>query len=487
MKKILKRVATVSCAALFAVSGASCDNQKEIVNAYDIAVKNGFVGTEQEWLNSLKGSNGQDAESISIEETYAAAQKNGYTGSFLDFLKEYLSVDVAENNNTETIADNMMSVVSIYCSFTITTASGFWGATSTEITSSAGSGVIIGLNKEAGNAYIVTNYHVIYNSESNSDTHISDSIYLYTYGALNMYSTKTGKDEDGDGIRATYVGGAMDYDIAILEVSGSEFIQNNDVRVAKIGNSENVKVGEKVYAIGNPDGAGIAVTSGIVSVESEYISMSSTDGANREVSYRVMRTDAAINHGNSGGALFNAQGELIGITNAKNASDDVDNMGYALPITQVKYLCENLMDNDGVVKRAMLGVMVRIIESNAVFENGELSIHEVFIVDTDSDTSETEKNPSSSGSSDSSGKDKDKNLTAADGKLRFGDTFKSITIIHAGESTGQTTTLDRRYQLNDLLLTVRFGDTVILTVVREGVETTETIVYDNENYFTIYK
>lgn len=466
MKKILKRIASISCAALLAVGCTACfGEEKEIINAYDIAVKNGFVGTEEEWLESLKGANGKDAADITIQDAYEAAKANGYEGSFLDFVKEYMEVDVQEDNDTAMIAQNMMSVVSIYCGFTTTSIGGMWGGGSTSVYSSAGSGVIIDLNKEAGNALIVTNYHVIYDADCDTATHISDSIYLYTYGALNKYSTTTGKDEGGDGIKATFVGGAMDYDIALLKVEGSEILKNSEVNEAKIGNSEEVQVGEKVFAIGNPDGAGMAVTSGLISVESEYIAMTSTDGANREVSYRVMRTDAAINHGNSGGALFNANGELIGITNAKNASEDVDNMGYALPITQVKYLCDNLLDNGGVVKRAMLGIVVKATASEAVFENGRLTVYEEFIVDSTAIATES----------------------AAYNKLQFGDQFKSITIIHQGETEGETTVFARRYQLNDLLLTVRKGDTVILTVVRDGMEIDVEIKYDKDAYFTQYK
>ena len=82
MKKILKKIAIISCAALIAVSSAACTGgEKEIVNAYDIAVKNGFVGTEQEWLQSLKGENGQDAADITIQDAYEAAQANGFQGS----------------------------------------------------------------------------------------------------------------------------------------------------------------------------------------------------------------------------------------------------------------------------------------------------------------------------------------------------------------------------------------------------------------------
>ena len=115
MKKILKSVASIACAAMLTVACTACfGEEKEIINAYDIAVKNGFVGTEEEWLESLKGANGKDAADITIQDAYEAAKANGYEGSFLDFVKEYMEVDVQEDNDTAMIAQNMMSVVSIY-------------------------------------------------------------------------------------------------------------------------------------------------------------------------------------------------------------------------------------------------------------------------------------------------------------------------------------------------------------------------------------
>lgn len=471
MNKIIKNVlavasATLMAASAFALIAIGVDALKKedtVINAYEIAQQNGFEGTEEEWLASLRGVNGEDAEQISINDVYEEAQKNGYTGTFLDFLKEYLSVEMQDNHNTEMIAKNALSVVSINCSFkknVIVNGGGWWGGTTTQekLYTAAGSGVIIDLNKEAGNAYIVTNYHVIYDSESLTANKISDEIYLYTYGAFNGFSKQTGKDEGGDGIKATYVGGAMDYDIALLKVEGSEILRGSEVTEAKIGDSQDVQVGENVFAIGNPDGAGISVTNGLISVDSEYISMGSTDGANRAVSYRVMRTDAAINPGNSGGALFNADGELIGITNAKSVENGVDNMCYALPITQVRYVWENILDNGGTLQRAMLGVVVQTTDSSAVYENGKVSIKESFLV-ASTDIEKT---------------------AAAYGKLKYGDIFQSITL------HGKTIELDRRYYLNDLLLTVRKGDTVTLTVIRDGVETNVDIVYDQDGYFTQY-
>lgn len=247
MKRICKAFIAAGCAIVTVFGFAACDfGVNAPKSAYQVAVENGFTGTEQEWLNSLKGSNGSDGSDLDIEEIYNAAVKNGYTGTFLEFLKEYLSVDVSENNNTDTIAHNMMSVVSVYCGFTVTTkiGGGFFGGgtTQTSIVSSAGSGVIVGLNKEAGNAYVVTNYHVVYDADS--DTGISESIYLYLYGDMNTFDTSLGKDQE-NGIRATYVGGAMNYDIALLEVSGSSVLMESEAEAAEIGDSDSLSAGEK--------------------------------------------------------------------------------------------------------------------------------------------------------------------------------------------------------------------------------------------------
>ncbi len=458
MRKICKSILTVACAALFMFNFTACE-QKEIINAYDIAVQNGFQGTEEEWLSSLKGSNGMDGAGLDIQDVYEAAQANGYEGSFLEFIKEYLNADVQEDNDTKTIAENMLSVVSIYCGFSKVEESDNWLKPSQTVNySSAGSGVIVELNKEAGNATVITNYHVLYDANCNTSNHISDAIYLYPYGALNKYSTESNSDEGGDGIRARYVGGAMDYDIAVLKIEGSDFIRNNPVTVAEIGDSESVSVGEKVFAIGNPDGAGMSVVGGLLSVESEYIEMSATDNSGRTVSYRVMRTDAAINSGNSGGALFNAQGKLIGITNAKNVGSDVDNMCYALPMAQVKNLYKNILDNGGVLLRAMLGVMAEKIASKPVWKDGRLTVEEEIIINA-TEIAQT---------------------SAAYNKLKFGDKFISITI------DGVTTPITKLHHVNDQLLKVRKGDTITIKVLRDGMEKDIEITYDKDFYFTKY-
>lgn len=459
MRKFWKGAVSLLCAATMSLSLTACN--KVYISAYEIAVKNGFEGTEEEWLLSLKGKDGSDAPALTFEDLYETAKKAGYTGTLLDFCLQ-VGVDVVEDNDTAQIAQGMTSVVSITCAFEKNVRSGWGQTTTTEYyAATAGSGVVLDINKEAGTAYIVTNYHVVYDDECNTDNHVANRIYLYAYGGLNLFNGKTGYDTSGDYMEATYVGGAMDYDIALLKVEGSEVLKNSVLQKAKVGSSEDVRIGEKAYVIGNPEGAGIAVTGGAISVDSEYINMTSTDGK-RTVDYRVIRTDAAINGGNSGGALYNAKGELVGIVNAKSVGEDMDNMGYALPITQVKEICKNIWDNGGVVKRAMLGVVVATNASEVSFdENGDLVTTETFVI-----SSAATKG------------------AAAYGKLNVGDIFRYIQI-----NDGEKVYFTRQYQLHDQLLSVRMGDKVVLGMTREDNNVGDVeveIVYDKDTYFTTY-
>ena len=98
MKKMLKSVTALALTALMAVGFTAC-NQTEVINAYDIAVQNGFMGTEAEWLASLQGINGQDGKDLDIDEVYKSAQADGYTGTLLEFIQEYLNVDLREDND----------------------------------------------------------------------------------------------------------------------------------------------------------------------------------------------------------------------------------------------------------------------------------------------------------------------------------------------------------------------------------------------------
>ena len=143
----------------------------------------------------------------------------------------------------------MLSSVSI-------TASGLGG-----LEGGAGSGIIYKLDKNVGTAFIITNYHVVYGENANNEFKVCDDIKVYLCGS----EINNGIDNDM-GINAEFIGGSMYYDIAILKVTNSELLKNSIARQAKIIDSDSVYAGQSVYAVGNAEGYGISVTSGIVKI-----------------------------------------------------------------------------------------------------------------------------------------------------------------------------------------------------------------------------
>ena len=174
---------------------------------------------------------------------------------------------------------------------------------------SVGSGVII--NNENGEIDILTNYHVIENAKTLTCTLVDNS---------NVEATVKGVDKDRD--------------LAVISIKTKDLSESTlkAIAVATIGDSDKLQVGEQVVAIGNALGYGQSVTTGIVSATNRSVSTSS----DTDTSKSYIQTDAAINPGNSGGALLNMSGELIGINSAKLSDTDVEGMGYAIAISDVK-------------------------------------------------------------------------------------------------------------------------------------------------------
>lgn len=200
----------------------------------------------------------------------------------------------------------------------------FFGNYQTESISS-GSGIIVGQNDKE--LLIVTNYHVVADSKE----------------LTVVFSHEEAEALKGD---TSYMNVAQvkgydaNKDIAVISVKLSEISDETkkEIKVAAIGNSDDIKLGSGVVAIGNSLGYGQSVTHGIVSALDREITMQGSQNANKYI-----QTDAAINGGNSGGALLNMKGELIGINTAKIAASGVEGMGYAIPITDVEDLINNLM------------------------------------------------------------------------------------------------------------------------------------------------
>lgn len=324
----------------------------------------------------------------------------------------------------------MLSVVSIVSSFEVNYGS----------QGSVGSGVIYKLDKQKGDAYIITNYHVVFNRYAITKGGISEDIGLYLYGMeLSNYK-----------ISATYVGGSLTRDLAVLKVEGSEVLKNSYARAADIGDSDLITVMDKVIAVGNPEGYGISVTTGIVSVDSETLEMTGAD-AQTGLSLRVIRIDAAINEGNSGGGLFDEQGNLIGIVNAKRTGSDVDNIAYAIPISYAKNFAENIIyyctEDNFTPYKCLLGVTVTANVTGIVPDpdTGKLVRKELVEVSELTDNS------------------------SLSGKLTEGDIILSITV------DGVKKEVTRIHHLIDHVLTARVGSTVTLEFDRDGTVITETV------------
>ena len=190
---------------------------------------------------------------------------------------------------------------------------------------SSGSGIIIGRNDTE--ILIVTNNHVVSGAKE-----------------ISVYFNSDGEDADEDNVISAKVKGTdPGKDLAVIAVLTEDIPKETQdmIKIAAVGDSSTMEVGEPVVAIGNAYGYGLSVTSGIVSALNREVSVTS-EGAT--ITNRLIQTDAAINPGNSGGALLNSKGELIGINSVKFISEDVEGMGYAIPISDVESIIGDLMN-----------------------------------------------------------------------------------------------------------------------------------------------
>ncbi len=265
-------------------------------------------------------------------------------------------------------------------------------------TAGAGSGVIY-----TQDGYIITNYHV-----ANKDTK-SITVTLY----------------DGSQYDAKYIYGDEFVDIAIIK------IEKNDCHYAKFGDYADVCIGDMVLAIGNPLGYGITVTDGIVSALDKAITVENT-------TMTLLQTSAEINSGNSGGGLFNMNGELIGIVNAKIAGTSVEGMGYAIPSSIVVKSINDLKDHGYITGKARLGVNVQTKQYQTwpyMQTNSYIQVTKII-----------------------------ENGSAANSDLQIGDILYKFN----------GTEIKSYTILSQLLTKYKVGDTITLTVRRPTIELTST-------------
>lgn len=232
-------------------------------------------------------------------------------------------------------------------------------------TTGTGSGIIVGENDDE--LLIATNNHVVEDATTLSVCFIGDDVISAEEETQNLAAGIDGDINIEDAVTAKIKGTDADNDLAVIAVNKSDIPDDtmSQIKIAQLGSSDDLVVGEQVVAIGNALGYGQSVTSGWISALNRSIAME--NGASAE----LIQTDAAINPGNSGGALLNLRGELIGINSAKYADNAVEGMGYAIPISKAKPILEELMNRKtrDVVEgsqAAYLGVKVSDLSVEAI-------------------------------------------------------------------------------------------------------------------------
>lgn len=269
----------------------------------------------------------------SSDETTTTSSDKISNGTSLSTSSSVVTSDVSD------VVDKVMpSIVSI-TSMSVQEVQSFFGGTYEQTSEGAGTGIIIGKNDTE--LLIVTNNHVVEGSD-----------------------TLTVTFNDQSSVEANIKGTDAAYDVAVIAVALDQISDDtmNEISVATLGDSTNLKIGEPAIAIGNALGYGQSVTTGVISALDRSVSTTDTQtGETQESGAKLIQTDAAINPGNSGGALVNVNGEVIGINSAKLTGESVEGIGYAIPISDVSDLIQNLMNQETKTKvpeneRGLLGI-----------------------------------------------------------------------------------------------------------------------------------
>ncbi|SHJ28249.1 S1C family serine protease [Pseudobutyrivibrio xylanivorans] len=244
-----------------------------------------------------------------------------------------ITTDVSE------IAQNVLPAIVQVTNVGIKEYQTFFG-TMQQPTQSAGSGIIVSQDDE--NIYIATNNHVVSGAE-----------------------TLTITFNDDQAVEGTIKGTDSSCDLAVVSVAVKDIPSEtlSAIKVATLGDSDNTVVGEAAIVIGNAMGYGTSVTNGIISAMNREVSVQDEDG--NVVTNSLIQTNAAVNPGNSGGALLNAKGEVIGIVSVKLAQENVEGMGYAIPISFATSIIQQMVDNDVVseLDASYLGIAGKDITS----------------------------------------------------------------------------------------------------------------------------
>ncbi|MCM1438667.1 MAG: S1C family serine protease [Roseburia sp.] len=491
-KKIFAAIAAVAALSVGVFAGCNMSQTPYVtsieksqtiglVDHYTVTYSDGTT-SEITVTNGKNGKDGNDAQNVTARDVYDTYKEMYGDGlSFAEFCEKYLSVEAGDTGNAAVINSCLRSCLKVYTVFHETSLSGVGWMQSTTVkeTSYCGSAVVYKMEEEY--TYILTNYHVMYDSSAATNkgySNFSEKTWVYLYGSeyAPVQDPDTGEvvlsDYDNYAVACEYVGGSVTYDVALIKAKTADLLKVNP-QVQPVNMGYSYTVGEKTFAVGNPSDGGISVTEGIVSVDSDNITLA-IDGKSR--SYRSIRTDAALNHGSSGGGLFNMNGELIGLNHAgktvsvettDGTTDEIPvvGMNYSIPASVLTAVSDGILyynGADATVKNTYvtrLGVTVRSVDSRYVYdsatEKGAI-FEDVTVEEITSD-----------------------GLFSTSG-LQIGDIITSMTL------NGKTTQITRQFIMTDVLLAARAGDSLSFGYTRGGVSgTSPTLTVRPEDIFKV--
>ena len=271
--------------------------------------------------NDNSSSTDASTEAASSDASTESASEDSSTSASASLGLQTSNAEAQEDTVTKIVEEDMPSIVAVYNNFT-STSQDFFGQTYSQEQTATGSGIIIGETDDE--LLIVTNNHVVADEDSLQVQFVDEST-----ADANIKGTDS------------------DMDLAVIAVKLSDLSDDtkNAISIATLGNSDNLKVGQSVIAIGNALGYGQSVTTGVVSALNREIADSENGTTNK-----FIQTDAAINPGNSGGALIDLNGNVIGINSSKIGATTVEGMCYAIPISDAIPVIETLMNQSTKTK-----------------------------------------------------------------------------------------------------------------------------------------
>lgn len=406
---------------------------------YSFEVTNGADGEKGDkgdtGATGEKGDTGDDGEDITLQALYQAYVAEYGQIEYSEFLSLYMTL---QTDNFTVINRLLQSAVKIYSEFVEPNED---NNNALEPAVYTGSGVVYRIDEDY--TYFLTNYHVVHSADA-VDSNISTKMHLYLYGS----ESKPKKESDGTvvyddyAVPCEYIGGAISLDVAMVRAETAKVKQINE-NICEVAFADDYFVGQTAFTIGNALGNGISVTEGIVSVKDDFIALA-IDNTKRD--YRSIRMDTPLYQGNSGGGLFNANGELIGLSNAGLL--EKEHINFAVPLPIVKGVAYNVWshytdetdDTLGVYK-IKLGLLPSSENTRYVYDtakgSGEI-VEDIFVAEI-----------------------ADGSIAQTLG-LQVGDKVTAITV------DGEIFSLARDFQISDALLYATSGKKISLSYERNG-------------------